>query len=326
MTGLPHPVQSADPRFAAPRTLFFGVGAQKCGTSWLDRYLRDHPDVCLPVRKEQHYWDTRQMIGDSAGRQKRFARKAARAARLNPLRRLLRSADRRERDRAEELTHRMLGDAGSSHKAYADVMFQRWQNQPVVGEITPAYGLLDAGTFAEMASLAPDVRFFFVMRDPVDRLESGVRHALQRPRTAGPPKAAQVFARLEAILAAVDAGQSDAIFARSRYDLTMQALEQAVASSRLCYLYFETLFTQSEIDRLADFLGISRRPAALDSKVNDKRGQGNDLPVELAMRARRALAPAYDFVQARLGGRLPVGWRDARLDRAALTLAQGERN
>ncbi len=36
---------------------FIGIGAQKAGTTWLDRNLRAHPQVWMPKRKELHYFD-----------------------------------------------------------------------------------------------------------------------------------------------------------------------------------------------------------------------------------------------------------------------------
>lgn len=36
---------------------FLGIGGQKCGTTWLDSMLRQHPEVGLPRRKEVHFFD-----------------------------------------------------------------------------------------------------------------------------------------------------------------------------------------------------------------------------------------------------------------------------
>jgi hypothetical protein len=36
---------------------FLGIGAPRAGTTWLDRNLRAHPDLCLPDQKELHYFD-----------------------------------------------------------------------------------------------------------------------------------------------------------------------------------------------------------------------------------------------------------------------------
>ena len=40
------------------RVSFIVAGAQKGGTSALDAYLREHPELCFPPRKELHFFDT----------------------------------------------------------------------------------------------------------------------------------------------------------------------------------------------------------------------------------------------------------------------------
>ena len=40
---------------SSPCPHFIGLGAQKSGTSWIDRCLREHPDVCIP-KKEFHFF------------------------------------------------------------------------------------------------------------------------------------------------------------------------------------------------------------------------------------------------------------------------------
>jgi hypothetical protein len=36
---------------------FLVIGAQKCGTTWLEAMLRQHPEVFVPVTKELHFFD-----------------------------------------------------------------------------------------------------------------------------------------------------------------------------------------------------------------------------------------------------------------------------
>ena len=36
---------------------FLGIGAQKAGTTWLEKNLRCHPEIFLPEQKELHYFD-----------------------------------------------------------------------------------------------------------------------------------------------------------------------------------------------------------------------------------------------------------------------------
>src|SRR5437588_807563 len=48
---------------------FVVAGAQKAGTTALDQYLRDHPELCLPQRKELRFFDTdRYFVGEPAKR------------------------------------------------------------------------------------------------------------------------------------------------------------------------------------------------------------------------------------------------------------------
>jgi hypothetical protein len=41
---------------------FLVAGAQKAGTSALDAYLREHPELCLPRQKELHFFDKDQLF------------------------------------------------------------------------------------------------------------------------------------------------------------------------------------------------------------------------------------------------------------------------
>jgi len=36
---------------------FFGIGAARCGTTWLHECLKEHPGINLPTKKEQHFFD-----------------------------------------------------------------------------------------------------------------------------------------------------------------------------------------------------------------------------------------------------------------------------
>ncbi len=293
-----------DPRFGKPRVLFFGIGAQKSATSWLDDYLRGHSEVCLPVRKEQHYWNT--MLAEPIGaRRRRVAKELERICALGFVRRLLRKREQRAIDRAWALADTMFRAPSPSHGPYADVMFQAYRGEGVVGEITPEYALLPTETFAEMASLGADVRFLFIMRDPVGRFVSGARHSLKRHHGAEAVSPSGLAERVEA--ATADPADMDIL--RSRYDLTIQRLESVVPPERICYFFYETLFRQSEMDRLTAFLGIGTAPAKFDTGVNVSPSRGLTLTDDLERRVRASLEPAYAFVEARFGALVPDGWR-----------------
>jgi sulfotransferase family protein len=298
-SGPPGGGEQLDPRFARPRTLFFGIGAQKAATSWLDHYLRGHPEICLPLHKEQHYWTTLRLPGASNWRA-RVAGELRKIEDRGPLRLLLRSPDRRERDRAWVLSDAMLRGPTPGHRAYANVLFQAWRGQPVVGEITPAYALLPSSVFTEMAGLGRDVRFVFIMRDPVTRLVSALRmNARRRGDSAG---------TLPEQLAEALRDPSDMLVRRSCYDLTIRQLEAAVSPERIAYFFYETLFRQAEMDRLCDFLGVARRPAEFKRKVHADPVAADPLQREVEAQAMEVLAPTYEFVRQWFGERVPAKW------------------
>jgi len=43
---------------------FVIAGAMKCGTSALDTYLREHPEICMATRKEVHFFDNEWLFED----------------------------------------------------------------------------------------------------------------------------------------------------------------------------------------------------------------------------------------------------------------------
>lgn len=42
---------------ASHRIDFLGIGAIKCATTWIFRWLRKHPQIAMPGRKELHFWN-----------------------------------------------------------------------------------------------------------------------------------------------------------------------------------------------------------------------------------------------------------------------------
>jgi hypothetical protein len=307
-----------DPRFRRVRTLFFGIGAQKAATTWLDAFLRGHPEVCLPVRKEQHYWTTIRGAGGK-DRHARASQRLDRIARLGPIRRLLRSPRKRTVDEAWRLSAAMLReDQPPGHGAYADVLFQAWAGEPVAGEVTPAYALLSTSTFAEMAALGEDVRFIFIMRDPVSRLISSARMNARKWQRLDAPR--RKPAAIEAWLAETLGDPADGSLLRSRYDLTIERLERAVPRGQIGYFFYETLFRQDEIDRLTDFLGVGRHAARFEQRVNAhaEAAMPQDVAAvrRLEAQALEVLAPTYDFVRRRFGDRVPAKWRHPEPARA----------
>ena len=107
---------------------FLGIGAQKCGTTWIFSQLEKHPQIRFPAGKEVHFWDQQRLRGTSW----------------------------------------WLG------------LFETESAAIKQGEITPAYALLDAATIAEIHRLAPHVRLFYSVRNPIARAWSSALMAMSR--------------------------------------------------------------------------------------------------------------------------------------------------
>ena len=297
-------MSGADPRFGSVPVLFFGIGAQKCGTTWLHEYLRAHPEAHVPrVAKELHYWDAIRPphirpLGDLSGIGIRTAVKRA-VARAGAS-----AEDRTALDR-RATWERALRGGDPAHRAYADLLFEGAGDARAVGEITPAYALVGAETLAEMAALSPQARFFFVMRDPVARLLSGLRMKVARMRGTVTDDSLRAAAE-EAL-----GPDPELDLARSRYDETIARLDAAVPSDRVAYFFYETLFDARELDRFCAFLGLSPRAGDLDRRVFAGAEGAGAVDPALRDRLRGALGATYDFVADRFGPAVPQAWRVA---------------
>lgn len=107
---------------------FLGIGAQKCGTTWIFSQLEKHPKIRFPAGKEVHFWDQQHQRG----------------------------------------TAWWIGLFGTEHPGVKQ------------GEITPAYALLNASTIAEIYRLAPQIRLFYSIRNPIARAWSSALMAMSR--------------------------------------------------------------------------------------------------------------------------------------------------
>ena len=148
---------------------FLCIGAQKAGTTWLDKNLRRHPGLWLPPIKETQYfnqlylpqsrsWTTRH-------RQERGARQ---------LRRYI------EKIPQEEWDYRLIsvmGDIAASPVSdhWYGRIFSLAGTGKVCGEVTPDYAALPQDGIRHVLKLSPDIRVILSLRDPIERSWSHMR-------------------------------------------------------------------------------------------------------------------------------------------------------
>ena len=200
--------------------------------------------------------------------------------------------------------HAMFAEADPTHRSYQNYLTAGALGHPVVGDISPGYAMMGREAFAAMDAASPDARFVFIMRDPIARLWSNVRHNRARrfPRDSAAPDVAAAFRDR---LARTEGGP----FRRSDYRRTILELEAAVPRERIAYFFYESLFDRSEIARLMEFVGVSPSPADLGRRVNAGTGPDAGPDPASAALARERLAPVYAFAAERFGSALPDAWR-----------------
>lgn len=291
------------------RTILFGVGAQKAGTSWLHRMLQRHPEVHLPLVKELHYWTAIrpphfEFPAKIAQGETEFLNRAwfwQRVRRYQTLSALSSGFTRDYTDRWNSV----LASGGVDHGPYGELMQMGARNHhKVVGDITPAYALLDADTLGEMATLSPDVKFVFLMRDPVARLWSGIKHRIRVSKVAEADRQDAANTALEEALA------NDPHMARRRSDYaqTIRNFDVFVDPDNVLYLFYETLFSQQSFDRVTEFLDIAPHKALPNRKVNARSPNRLTADPALMAAARTHLDDTYRLTRERFGDLIPAQW------------------
>lgn len=294
----------------ADPTLMFCVGATKAGTSWLYDYLHGHEECVMQSVKEAHFFDTisrdrmKPQIDEWKTSRDVFrarkadaivqgddARRARVQAKIDGLSALIKAVRKRDEGIDDYLAYIKGGSEGAR----------------LVGDITPSYALLDDAVLERMSHLADDVKFVFLMRDPIDRLWSHTRMiAKRRAGNTAPTGTATLEAKARAILksVAVESGEEH-IAVRGDYPSIVTKLKRVIPEDRLHFEFFERLLTEKGLRDLCDFLGLSFVPGETTKKVHE--GVRLSMDDEMLGWAAEFTAPHYAFVKETFGA-LPERW------------------
>ncbi|PZS12625.1 MAG: hypothetical protein DLM57_18480 [Pseudonocardiales bacterium] len=183
---------------------YVGVGVQRCGTSWWQSLIEQHPDVAsLGLgAKELHFFDSF------------WAREVG-------------------TEDIERYCAHFLRRPGYC-----------------VGEWTPRY-LYDPWAVPALLRAAPQARLLVLLRDPVQRFQSGLRHAAQRTGT-------------------LSADDVTAAFGRGLYGAQLGRLLEHVPRRQVLVLQFERCCrdTPAMLAETFDFLSLEPAEVAAQVSVN----------------------------------------------------------
>lgn len=234
---------------------FVGVGTQRSGTQWWYGLVTDHPGAS----------------GVAASARRLGRREAAGARGSIPTNPDVPIA--RELHFFDSFAERQFGDEDAA--LYAG-FFPRPPGA-VCGEWTPRY-MLDFWTPRLLRRAAPDARLLVLLRDPVERLRSGLSAVLPSARERGAPLAWNLL--------------NDAVL-RSTYGVQLARLLEHFPRERLLLLQYERcrLEPEAELRRTYEFLGLDpgHVPARLREQAGPRR-EKPDLPPAVYEDLVRALA------------------------------------
>jgi hypothetical protein len=228
-------------------TFVLCVGAQKAGTTWLQRYITSSAAAFRPLMKEFHVWNTIYSAWDEPPVQFEGA----------------------AREQCHRLHHRMVADPECYFDYFAEGL-DRSGNR-VACDVTPAYAGLPSEAFERirrgMNARGIRVKVVFLMRDPVERCWSAVR-MYRRKGLA-----------LPGVGATADDDEAVRLYCRTpharqhgSYQRTVAALERAFPPADLYFGFYETMFAPDSIRELSAHLQLEPRPgfATRQYNVSDK--------------------------------------------------------
>lgn len=278
---------------SSQKTFILGLGAQKAGTTWLHKYLSSDHFANFGVAKEYHIWDAL-FLPEGANRKLSF--KDIFRKRPNSILTRLPSHEL-------AIRYLMLEKDGFYENYFSWLARGRTY---ITGDITPGY----AGLQTEQIQRVYDrfegkgfrVKAIFLMRDPVERCWSAIRHHYRTSKS----DRSQIdhSGQLEHLCMVL---RSPAYVSRSRYDRTVVNLEECFPPEDLYFGLYETMFEPAELQRLSKFVGIASDASKVNQRVNVSPKQGEISP-DMVAKIKETYAEVYNFCNERFPRTLEV-WR-----------------
>lgn len=276
------------------KTLLICVGAMKCATSWLHSYLGTLPAVAVSPVKELHFFSAKfsaNALSDmDALAMHRLGQHIQQEG--DPVRNLVLRPDfQASVDRVQ-----MIYDDDAYFGHFARLCTEGTRT---LCDITPAYQTIGPDGFAYMRDFCATqdmrLKILFVMRDPVDRLWSQLRHITQAN-----PEADMTGDWSRAL-------ELPRIMLRADYHFTVLDIDDTFPARDVLYLFYEDLFEERSLRKLCDFVGADYRPGDADV-VHNRTELRSDLHDDARAAFRSALDGQYIFCRERFGEQVPAGW------------------
>jgi hypothetical protein len=270
------------------KIFLLGLGAQKCGSTWLYNYIQSNPEADLGFAKEYHIFDALWVKEPEIC--KEFLQK-----RIN---KMVRSPFEGNEDDKRLLE--FLGDP-DKYFSYFKSLVCTDVGIHLTGDITPSYAALPKFGFRQIQSMAKKYGFqtkvIFIMRDPVERcISANWKHIAKR-------KSFQHLRDIDENSALSEFYRNLGCQLRTRYDLTIQNIESVFTESEIFYGLYENFFNENSLINMCNFLQIPYKTANVKHHINSS-GRVSVIEQSLVDEIRVFYDPVYEFMGKKFGENL----------------------
>ncbi len=278
---------------------FIGIGATKSASTWLWLNLKQHPGIDLPPLKELHYFNRLKKCPASKIH-KRIAWLTSRDNANRPwFLKILKDAFKFQT--LPEIPWYLHYLLGTFDDEWYFSLFDKLKPGSVTGEITPCYSALEIADIQAVYRILPDAKIVFLMRNPVDRAWSHLKHYLSRIEK----RSVKVLAEqtmLEYLNNAL-------FFSRGNYPRILDNWQAVFPEHQIFLGFFDEVLLDPEglMKRLFRFLGLDPaiHPGLIRTKISSSESVA--IPQKIKDVLIEQYTPILKDMSARYGS-FPAAW------------------
>jgi hypothetical protein len=286
---------------------FLGIGAQKAGTTWLHYQLGKHPQIWLPPQKEIHFFDrsTSYPSPNDLATSSLISRMIGTQSWERP--RVLTGI----KEVARNLYYRRFNDAywwskfffSSYNIDWYKSLFPSSAEHKLSGEITPSYSILSSKDVGQIKEMNPNMKHIFMLRNPIDRAWSAVRHESKHGRVKSLSSGEEPIVYL----------QTQGAMLRGDYERTLETYLEYFDAHQILICFYDAIQKDpiNLLNTISDFLEIQK----FDFKVSDTRKYINrsasfPIPDNVKDFLHMVYTPLIDRLAEKFGG-YALSWKTA---------------
>ena len=261
------------PTDKSERVFILGLGFQKCGTSWIYKYLQQSRLFNGGFDKEYHIWDAVDVplleynLESEPGLWDKITR-----------------GDRYRR-------HQMQTDENE----YFEYFTSLYDNEAsITADITPSYSALSETRMSAIIDGFRDrgvsCKALLLIRDPVDRIKSAVRYNLDREYY----KEGIASGETSFPVALEKYYMTEHCSLRTRYDDTLERVYSVFPREDVYVGIYENMFQRAQIAKISKFIGIDENYEFSKVRVNKTKSEVEDFP-NLEGKIMEFYKPVYEY-------------------------------